>query len=117
MSRLTALIERMPTWARVIGGAALGLTALGVFYGIFLGGFPSIWKAGRESDWSWWQYALAVPALGLAYLVAEAVFYLIFAPLLWGGQDNPPWKRAIFFAFVFVIGAALLIGPLWIAHQ
>jgi hypothetical protein len=108
----------VPTWAKNIGVVALMLTLTGVFYGIFLGGFPAIWKAGHASDWSWWQYALAVPALGVFYALAEAAGLVLSTPFTWGGDDQPVWKRAIFRLFVILAicaAIAFALSPLWLA--
>lgn len=92
----------------------LGLTAYGVFIGIF-GGYAWMWTSGAEGNWAWWQYALAVPAIGCAALAVEAVLHLGAVPLQWGGAERPLWKRAVYFLFVLTLGIALVLGPWWLA--
>lgn len=102
----------MPTWK----GIGLGLafcTATGVIAGLFLGGFPDLWKMGRTADWPWWAYALAVPIMGVAYIIGLALVDGILAPFTWRTADSP-WQRIVFYLAAIVAGAVLLLGPLWL---
>jgi len=107
----------VPTWIRAAGATALTLTVIGIFGGIFMGGFPDMWKLGRASDWPWWYYALGVPLMGAAYLLflaaTEVTGAVLFAPFTWRTADNP-WKRVVFYALMPIVGVALLIGPMWL---
>ena len=51
----------VPNWLRMLGLGTLVLCVSGTFVGIFYGVFPEMWKLGQSGNWSWWQYALAVP--------------------------------------------------------
>ncbi len=98
----------MPNWLRTIGLVALALCAYFVFAGIFYGGFPAIWKAGHSGNWSWWQYALAVPAFGLVALGIEALGSTIIVFV----GERPRFGRAIYVTFMIglMIAFVLVIG-------
>ena len=102
----------IPTWLKLAGAAAVFLSAYGVVVGVFHDGFRYIWKLGIAGGWSWWQYALAVPLLGLIALGLEAIGEFLFISLKgWSGRSQPMWRRAIAFVVVVTVGMALLIGP------
>ena len=85
----------LPLWVKAICIAALVLTVIGTIQGLIFGGFLQMWKTGASGNWARWQYALAVPAIGGVYVVAEWVGELLGAPLGWGGPDQPAGKRAM----------------------
>jgi hypothetical protein len=102
----------VPNWAKLTAVIVLFVTAVGVAIGIFGGGFLALWKMGRSSHWSWWQYALAVPVLGALALGAEAVGEFVIAPFIaWRRNDQPIWKRV---AFVSCTLAFIVAGLVWV---
>jgi hypothetical protein len=100
----------VPTWAKFFGVALLVLSLVGLGYG-----FPYIIQHGRSENWSWWGYLGALPVIGVLAFLGEAIARVVFAPLRWGGKDQPLWKRGIFAVIVLAIGAGLVVGPLWLA--
>jgi len=102
----------VPGWAKGAAVAVLFVTAVGGVVGIFGGGFFGLWKVGRSSHWSWWQYALAVPVLGAVALGTEAVGEFVVAPLIaWRRNDQPLWKRVVFVACIL---GFIVAGLVWV---
>jgi hypothetical protein len=104
----------VPGWMKAVGAAVLVLSVAGIFIG---GGFPYLMNTGRSGDWSWWQYALAVPAVGVVAILGEVIAEVVFAPFFrWGGKDQPLWKRTVFAFLVLGVGTALVVVPVWLAN-
>jgi hypothetical protein len=102
----------VPNWAKAAALVVLFVAAIGVLIGVVDGGFLVMWKVGRSSNGSWWQYALAVPVMGAIALGGEAVGEWVIGPFLaWRKADQPRWRRLAFFGLVF---GAMAAGLIWI---
>jgi hypothetical protein len=99
----------VPNWLRTVGLVTLALCVSGVFAGIFYGGFPAIWRAGHSGNWSWWQYALTVPALGLVALSIGALASTIIAFV----HERPRLRRAIYLTFMIGLMTAFVLVIGW----
>jgi len=106
----------VPIWLKAAGATVLVLTVFGVLEGIFSGGFASMQEIGRSDNWPWWYYVLAVPSLGAAFVIVDALGEALFTPFSWSGKHHPIWKRAIFFVLVAALAVALIAGPLWLVN-
>lgn len=107
----------MPSRAKNVGVAVLVLALAGLLF-VFPFGLGALLDHGRKSDWSWWYYFLALPVIGAAGILFEGIGSIIFAPFTWGGEDQPPWKRAMFRLFVFLaicVGLVFALSPWWLA--
>ena len=106
--RVLDFFERVPGWLRAIGVFTLFLFGYGLFVSIFYGGpfFPFL-EQGRDERWSWWQYVLTIPAIGLAALGLEAVGSAIIAFI-----EKRAWLvgaiRFVFKAILVVLLVALI---------
>jgi hypothetical protein len=108
----------VPTWAKYFGAVLVVLAVYGVFVGVFWGGFGYAWQLGRDGGWSWWHYALAVPALGAVAALCELFPPAFLAPYSWRGEDHPIWKRGVRVLLIMAIlgaGIALAFSPIWLA--
>jgi hypothetical protein len=103
---------------KLLGSILLVLTAMGVIYGVFHGAFFGLARYGADGGWSWWQYLLAVPVIGVLGLlgeaIGEAIGNIIGAPVRYAWSRTPRWLQVS----LAVAGPLLVIGgAFWLSGQ
>lgn len=92
--------------------AVFAVLALASVYGLTLGLIGDAFHlafGGSLPTWAWWQYALAVPALGVCAFAAEIAFAPVRLVLV--DQDratDPGWKRFLRLLGILAFGVGLL---------
>jgi len=100
--------------SRNLGPALLiyAITAYG--YGLVLGSFALAWDwlvRNRVPSLEWWQYILAPFAIGLIALLLEAAGTSVGRMFGEGEDGQPKWKHAAALIVMFLLMAALMLGP------
>ena len=90
------------------------LVGLAYFYGLILGGFSLAWQVlfrdGLPSM-TWWQWILAPLAIGIAAMGGEWIVQKLQDSTGFGEYGESESKRVIHLVILFVVLAALIIGP------
>jgi len=97
-----------------LAGAVGIVIALAYLYGLVVGGLvlASAWLFRDQLPaLEWWQYLLAPLGLGFTALALEGLGEIIAGARGKDHPDVPPWKRSIELVIVFVLLAALILGP------
>jgi hypothetical protein len=94
-------------------GFATSVFGLLYIYGLALLvlGLGIQWLFHGLPNWTWWQFGFAPVALGIAAMVAEGLFLAIAKLFAFNRPDLPKWRDRVNLALVFVLSAALIIGP------
>ena len=83
-------------------------------YGAILGALSLAWNAllGKGvPNWAWWQFLVAPLAIGLVAITLEGIGRLLQRVFATEGGRSPGWKRWLGRVTLFVVLAALVIGP------
>jgi hypothetical protein len=90
------------------------LVGLAYFYGLLLGGLSLAWQVLFREGWpsmSWWQWVLAPLGIGGAAMGGEWLVQKLQDATGFGDYGNSKSKRVLHLAILFVVLAALIIGP------
>lgn len=90
------------------------LVALAYFYGLLLGGLSLAWHVLFRDGWpslSWWQWLLAPLGIGCVAMGGEWLFQKLRDRTGFGEYGQNKSKRVLHLAILFVVLAALIIGP------
>ena len=90
------------------------LVGLAYFYGLILGGFSLAWQVLFRSGLPamlWWQWLLAPLAIGGAAMGGEWLVQKLQDSTGFGEYGKSASKRFIHLGILFVVLAALIIGP------
>jgi len=116
-----ALLRRRPSTARdifvrVVAGVAL-IFVIGAVCGLF-GLALDLLQGKGLPKWSFVTYIGAAFALGLLYLLAEAVFYPIGKVLIEPDRvTDPLWKRSLRLAALLAIVGAVMAGGIYAENK
>ena len=94
-----------------LGGYLVGLA---YFYGLILGGLSLAWQVLFRSGppaMSWWQWLLAPLAIGGAAMGGEWLVQKLQDVTGFGEYGKSKSSRLLHLAILFVVLAALIIGP------
>lgn len=100
--------------SRDFGPALLIYAVMAYGYGLVLGAFALAWDwfvRDQVPSLEWWQYILAPLAIGLVALFLEAAGTSVGRIFGEGDSSQPKWKHAAALIVMFLLMAALMLGP------